>query len=290
MTAMERGYVLGSDRAEGEALSPVPGCLFRSPNERGRQAMAITETRGRVRVEEGPKRVRTYLGGRLVADTIRPKLVWEVPYYPAYYFPQEDVRMELLTPSGRTAHSPSRGEAHHFTVEAGNRTAVDAALRYPDSPLEELRDFVRFDWDAMDAWFEEDEEVYVHPRDPQTRVDILASSRRIRIEINGVTVAESHQPRLLFETGLPTRYYLPQVDIQMDLLRPSTTTSRCPYKGTASYWSVEAGGQLAEDVVWTYRTPLLESVKIAGLACFYNERVDIWLDGILQERPRTKFS
>ena len=108
--------------------------------------------------------------------------------------------------------------------------------------------------------------------------------------VNDIKVADSHQPRLLFETGLPTRYYLPQVDVRLDLLRPSETTSRCPYKGTANYWSVEAGDQVVEDLAWVYRTPVQESVRIAGLACFYNEKVDLYVDGVLEERPHTKFS
>jgi uncharacterized protein (DUF427 family) len=251
--------------------------------------MAV-ETRGRVRIEQGAKRVRTYLGGELVADTLRPKLVWEVPYYPAYYLPQEDVRMELLTPTDHTERSPSRGEARYFTVRAGDRTAENAAWHYPDSPMEGLRGLIRFDWEAMDAWFEEDEEVFVHPRDPHKRVDILASSRHVEVVIGGEKVADSHHPRLLFETDLPTRYYLPLVDVRMDLLRPSAKVTRCPYKGTATYWSVETSGGLARDIVWTYKAPVLESAKIAGLVCFYNERVDLIVDGVAQERPRTQFS
>jgi uncharacterized protein (DUF427 family) len=243
-----------------------------------------------VRIEPSPKRVRTYLGGELVADTIRPRLVWEVPYFPAYYLPHDDVRLELLAPSARRQHVPGRGQARYFTVKAGGREAVDAAWDYPDSAVEALRGLIRFDWEAMDAWFEEDEEVGVHPRSPYTRVDILSSSRHVQVVVGGVRVAASHQPRLLFETGLPTRYYLPLVDVRLDLLRPSSTTTRCPYKGTASYWSLDTGGEVFEDVVWTYRTPLLESVKIAGLACFWNERVDLYLDGALQERPRSPFS
>jgi uncharacterized protein (DUF427 family) len=250
----------------------------------------MTEARGRVRVEDGHKRVRTYLGGELLADTVRPKLVWEVPYYPAYYIPAEDVRMELLSPTDRREQSPSRGEAHYFSVKGGSQVAADAARTYPESPLPELSGLIRFDWDAMDAWFEEDEEVYVHPRDPYTRVDILPSSRHVEVVVNGVKVADSHQPRLLFETGLPTRYYLPLVDVRLDLLHPSATTTRCPYKGTANYWSVEAGDTVVEDLAWIYRTPVQESVRIAGLACFYNEKVELYIDGALQEQPHTKFS
>jgi uncharacterized protein (DUF427 family) len=246
----------------------------------------MADKAGRVKVEQGAKRVRAYLGGELVADTTRPFLVWEWPYYPTYYIPVGDVRAEL-TATGKTEHSPSRGDAEVYDVTVGSTTADAAALIYPDSPLEALRDLVRLDWNSMTDWFEEDELVYTHPRDPYSRVDILASSRRVRIEVDGVTVAESDQPRILFETGLPPRYYIPLTDVRMDLLRPSDTQSHCPYKGTAGYWSVDTGDAVHEDIVWIYRTPLPESQKIAGLACLYNEKVDLYLDGELQERPRT---
>jgi uncharacterized protein (DUF427 family) len=248
-----------------------------------------TTTRGRVRVEHGQKRVRAYLGGELVADTSRPLLVWEIPYYPAYYIPAADVRASLVA-TGATEHSPSRGEAELFDVVVGQAKAERAARRYPDSPIEELRDAVRIDFAAMDEWLEEDEPIYVHPRDPYTRVDILGSSRHVRVEVDGVTIAESHAPRILFETGLPPRYYLPLSDVRRDLLRPSDTQTHCPYKGTAGYWSVEIGGKVYDDLVWIYRTPLPESQKIAGLACFYNEKVDLYVDGVPQDRPHTPFS
>ncbi len=239
--------------------------------------------RGRVRVEQGHKRVRVYLNGELVADTIRPLLVWESPYYPAYYIPASDVRAELV-PTGDTEHSPSRGNADVYDVPTSAGTAAKAARRYADSPFEELRDAVRLDWAAMSEWFEEDEPVYVHPRDPYHRVDILASSRRIRVELDGVTLAESRSPRILYETRLPARYYLPITDLRMDLLRPSRTETGCPYKGTAKYWSVEVDGRSYQDLVWIYRNPLPESQKIAGLACFYNEKVDLYVDGVLQPK------
>ncbi len=193
-------------------------------------------SRARVRIEDGPKRVRVYLDGEVVADTIDVKLVWEKPYYPVYYFPEDDVRMERLKPTGRLRRSPSRGDAEYFSVEGTTRIAEDAAYRHSESPVEELRGLIAFEWDAMDGWFEEDEEVYVHARDPYTRVDILPSSRHVQVRINGVTVAESHHPRLLFETGLPTRYYLPKTDVRMDLLSRTDTETHCPYKGTAEFW------------------------------------------------------
>ena len=246
--------------------------------------------RGRVRLETGAKRVRTFLGGAVVADTARPVLVWEVPYYPTYYVPLADVRAELVA-DGTTVHSPSRGDARAYTVRAGGREAAGAALRHEDSPIEELRGLVRLDWHAMDAWFEEDEEVFTHPRDPYTRVDILASSRHVRVEVAGVTVAESGSPRLLFETGLPVRWYLPKPHVRLDLLVPSDTVTHCPYKGRAEHWSVRTpDGAVYADLAWSYRAPLPESQKIAGLIAFYDEKVDIDVDGVPRERPVTKFS
>jgi uncharacterized protein (DUF427 family) len=245
--------------------------------------------RGRVKIETGAKRVRAFLAGELVADTYQPMLVWEIPHYPAYYIPAADVRAELV-PTGRRERSTRRGDATIYDVKVGGQTAAGAARIYHEAPLEPLRDLVRLDWAAMDEWFEEDEPVYVHPRDPYKRVDILASSRHVRIEVDGVTVAESRQPRILFETGLPPRYYLPITDLRMDLLRPSTKQTRCPYKGTANYWTLVIGDTVREDFVWIYRTTVPESAKIAGLACFYNEKVDLYVDGALQERPRTPFS
>jgi len=245
--------------------------------------------RGTVRVEPSAKRVRAYLAGRLVADTRYPSLVWEVPYYPAYYVPLGDVTAELV-PTGKTEHSPSRGDAELYDVRVDGAAAAGAARRYPDSPLEAIRGLVRFEWAAMDEWMEEDELVYTHPRDPYHRVDILASSRHVRIEVDGVTVAESARPVILFETGLPPRYYLPLTDVRTDLLTPSATVTHCPYKGTATYWSVDTGHGARPDLVWAYRAPFAESQKVAGLACFYDEKTDVYLDGELRQRPRTQFS
>lgn len=248
--------------------------------------MSITEStpttsRGRVRVEPGHKRVRAYLRGHLVADTLRPLLVWETPHYPAYYIPLADVRAELV-PAGEGERSPSRGTPIRYDVVTPAATAAGAARRYADSPIEPLREAVRLDWAAMDEWLEEDEPVYTHPRDPYTRVDALASSREVRVEVDGVTVAQSRSAVILFETGLPPRYYLPMSDVRMDLLTPTERRTHCPYKGTAEYWSLRLDGRTHEDLVWAYRTPLPESQKIAGRLCFYTERVDLYLDGLRQ--------
>jgi len=239
-----------------------------------------TATGGKVRVEACAKRVRAYLGGDLVVDTMRPLLVWEVRYYPTYYVPADDVRARL---------EPT-DDSDVYDVVTEHATAARAARRFPNSPNPELREAVRLEWSAMTEWLEEDEPVYTHARDPYTRVDVLASSRHVRVELDGVVLAESRSPRILFETGLPPRYYLPLSDLRVDLLRPSSRQTHCPYKGTAGYWSVEVNGVVHPDLVWIYRTPLPESQKIAGLACFYNERVDLVVDGVAVERPRTPFS
>lgn len=244
---------------------------------------------GTVRVEQGVKRVRAYLAGHLVADTRRPFLVWENPYYPAYYVPLTDV-LAALEPTGDSEYSPGRDQARIFDVRVPGATAGSAAKRYPDSPLEPLRGLVRLDWAAMHEWLEEDEPVYTHPRDPYKRVDILASSRHVRVEVDGVLVADSARPHILYETGLPPRYYLPLPDIRTELLSVSDTISHCPYKGTAGYWSVDTGHGVHQDLAWIYRSPLPESQKVAGLACFYNEKVDLFIDGELQDRPRSPFS
>jgi uncharacterized protein (DUF427 family) len=247
-----------------------------------------TRARGRVRVEQGEKRIRAYLGGELVADTTRPLLVWEKPYYPTYYFRSSDVRIELLEADGGSTHSPSRGDGRTFAITAGGKTAAGAAVRLDESPFEELRDTIRLDWHALDAWFEEDEQVFTHPRDPYTRVDIIPSSRHVRIEVDGVTVAESSKPTLLFETNLPTRYYLPKTHVRMDLLTPAHGATHCPYKGDAEYWSLRIGEAVYPDVAWSYRTPLPESQKIAGLVSFYTEKVDLYVDGVLEGRAGTR--
>jgi uncharacterized protein (DUF427 family) len=251
--------------------------------------MSTEHARGRVRVEPSHKRVRAYLGQELVADTTNPLLVWEVPHYPAYYIPSSDIGAELVA-TGEIDHSPSRGNADIYDVKVARATATGAARRYPASPIEEIRDAVRLEWNAMDEWMEEDELVYVHPRDPYTRVDILASSRHVQVVVDGETIADSHQPRILFETGLPPRYYLPLSDVRLDHLTPSQTETHCPYKGTATYWHLDVSGHRYDDFVWIYRAPLPESQKIAGLVAFYNEKVDLYVDGVLQERARTKFS
>jgi uncharacterized protein (DUF427 family) len=142
----------------------------------------------------------------------------------------------------------------------------------------------------MDSWFEEDDEVFVHPRDPYHRVDVLNSSRHVKVVVEGEVVAETHRPRLLFETGLPTRYYFPKLDVRLELLEPTDSVTACPYKGQARYWSVRVGDHVVKDLVWSYPTTIPECPKIENLLSFYNEKVDLYVDGELQVRPKTPWS
>jgi uncharacterized protein (DUF427 family) len=240
-----------------------------------------------VRIEPSTRQVRVMLGGQVVASTTNPLLVWEVPYYPTYYFPEADVKTDYLVETGETRKSPSRGDATQYTVKVNGSEGV--AYTYKDPKISELAGYYAFVWKSMDHWFEEDEEVWVHPRDPYTRIDVLASGRRVRVEVDGVTIADSSNALFLYETGLPTRYYFPKTDVRMDLLTPTDTQTACPYKGTARYWTLTVDGETHEDFVWGYESPLPESQKIIGAVAFYNEKVDLYIDDVLQERPRTKF-
>lgn len=241
-------------------------------------------------VEASAKRVRVLFGGAWIADTTRPLLVWERPYYPTYYLPLADVREDVLADTGDTVDAPGGGDAAVHDVVAGGRRAEGAARVLREPELGDLADTVRLRWAAMDAWFEEEEQVYVHPRDPYKRIDVLAGSRHIQVAVDGVTVADTHRPLLLFETGLPTRYYMPKTAVRMELLTPTDHTTRCPYKGTAEYYTVTTGDGTHDNLAWWYRHPTRESAPIAGHVCFYNERVDITVDGVPQDRPTTPFS
>jgi uncharacterized protein (DUF427 family) len=242
-----------------------------------------------VRVERSPKRVRALVGGRTVFDTTAARLVWEHPYYPAYYVPQADFGAEPRE-NGETITRDGLGKGRVLDLRVNGREVPGAAIAYDDGTVPELVGLVRPKWSAMDEWLEEDEPVYVHPRDPYKRIDILHSSRHVRVVVDGVTVAESHKPTLLFETGLPTRYYLPVADVRTDLLRPTDSVTSCPYKGDAVWWSLEGEGAVHDDLVWMYRLPTSESHRVAGLLAFYDERVDVYVDGERQPRPDSPFA
>jgi uncharacterized protein (DUF427 family) len=238
-------------------------------------------------VEPVPRRVRAFLAGQAVVDTTEARYVWEHPHFPQFYIPLADVRADALVDEGTTEET-SRGDVRHFGVRVGDADRPHSAAVLAAAKVEGLDDTVRFHWSAFDAWFEEDEQVFVHPRDPYTRVDALRSTRRVRVESKGVVLAESTSPVLVFETGLPTRYYLNRTDVDFTHLVPSVTETACPYKGTTTgYWSASVEDRIHPDVAWTYDFPTRELLPIAGLLAFYNEKVDLFLDGVQLPRPQT---
>lgn len=245
-----------------------------------------------VEFEPSPKRVRVNFAGEDIVDTTNALILYESRHVPVYYFPRADVAMERLVPTDNSTHCPFKGDANYFSVVVDGETAENAVWSY-ELPFDEvagIKDYVALYWNRVDHWYEEDEEVFVHARSPHVRVDILDSSRPVRVELGGETVAETTGARFLFETGLPTRYYIPRKDVSAELL-PSDTQTQCPYKGAASYHSVKVGDTLYEDIVWYYPDPVHESAKIKDYLCFYNEKVDaVFIDGVAEEKPQTKWS
>lgn len=211
-----------------------------------------------VYVESSPRRVRAVLGSETVIASLRVRLMFETGSLPVFFFPEEDVRLDLVPPAAVRRHQAVPG---HVAV----------------------------DWDAPDAWFEEREEMFGHPRDPYHRIDVRESDRHVRVLVEGELVAESRRPLVLFETALPPRYYLRPDEVRLDLLAPHGKKTRCAYKGLASHWSVQAGGRLAEAVVWSYPVPEEDFRRIKGLFAFYDERVDLEVDGERGDRPRTQW-
>jgi len=229
-------------------------------------------------LEDSPKRVRAMLGGETVVDSRHVKMLHETGHLPVYYFPIEDIRRDLLEQGDHSTHCPFKGDASYFTVRAGDRVAENAIWYYPE-PLDSfasLKGYAAFYWGMMDRWMEEDVVVIGHPHDPYHRVDVLESSRRVRVALNGEELAASDRPKILFETGLQPRYYLPVEDVHTDLLLSSDTETICPYKGVASYYSTRGG---TSDVAWFYPEPLPESGKIEDHICFYSEKTEMTVDG-----------
>ena len=239
-------------------------------------------------VEPVPRRLRATLGGETVFDTNRALYFWEFPPYPQFYVPLADVREGALVEE-RAAHASPFGMVSVHGLRAGGVERPHAARVFSDSEIPGISGSVRFEWSALDAWFEEDEEIFVHPRNPYVRVDALRSLRPLRVELDGIVLADAPSCVMVFETGLPTRYYLERTTIDFAALVASETVTRCPYKGTTSgYWSGVADDAASRDIAWAYDFPTRELAPIAGRVAFYNEKVDLFLAGEALERPQTR--
>lgn len=268
-----------------EQPRPVPVVRRRPPDP--------ADDAGAVTWEPSERWVRATKGGVTVVDSRRPLLVWEPGRpVPLYAFPRADVRTDLLRRTDRPAGRRHAGATVFYDLETDGQTVPGAAWTWPG---EELADYISFEWfghDVLDHWYEEEEEIFVHPRDPHKRVDALPSTRHVRVEVDGTVVADTRAPVLLFETHLPVRYYIPREDVRLDLLAPVDQRTRCPYKGVATeYWSWAGPGadDLPPGIAWSYPDPLPAVAPIKDLLAFYNEVVDITVDGELQERPVTGF-
>lgn len=243
------------------------------------------------RWEDSRRRVRVAFADVTIADSKRVMLLHEFGRLPVFYFPIEDVRMDLLEDTAHHTSSPLKGEASYWTVRVGDQVAENAAWSYPLPARPNLAGYVAFYWEQMDAWYEEEERVFAHARDLYKRVDVLPSRRHVRVELGGVTIADTWHPQVLIETGLPLRYYIPEQDVRMELLEPTKTTTHCPYKGAASYWSAKIGERIFQDIVWSYFEPLPACLPITRLLCFFNERVGaIYVDDELLSVPKTQWS
>ena len=241
----------------------------------------MSDSRGSV--EPVPRRLRGFLGGEQVFDSTRGVYVWDSPKYPAYYVPLADLDARLLVDDDHSRRL-RRGSTRTFSLRAGDVVRPASVIVYDEDADPGVAGLARVEWAALDAWFEEDEQVFVHPRNPYTRVDALRSSRTVRVELAGQLLAESAATVMVFETGLPTRYYFDRLSVDFSVLVASDTVTECPYKGrTTGYWSarvaVDLGEAVVDDVAWSYDFPTRALTPIAGLVAFYNEHTTITVDG-----------
>jgi uncharacterized protein (DUF427 family) len=250
------------------------------------------ERQGLLYLEPVPRRIRGISGEVTVIDSRAGRMLHEHGRLPIYLFPRDEVRMDLLEPSEKRTNSENKGEARWWHLRLNGELTENAAWEWhrpPDGALQ-MVGLLGFIWDAVGRWLEEDEEAIVHARDPYHRVDALKTTRLVRISLDGQLLAETTRGRVIFETGLPPRWYVPFDDVRRELLIPSEHRTGCAYKGFASYWSVRIGERTEENLAWCYHQPRREVEQVAGMVAYFNERVDIELDGELQERPLTPWS
>jgi uncharacterized protein (DUF427 family) len=243
-------------------------------------------------IEDVWPRIRGVAAGETVVDSPSAKMLHETGRLPVYHFPLDEVRMDLL--SATEARSDTvRGTLAWHDLRIGSRVVSHAAWTY-DPPADGapwLSDLVAFNWDALDAWFAEAEELFGHPRDPYSRIDVCRTTRHVRVLVDGVELASSRRARVLYEAALPPRWYLPWEDVDVSLLSPSGSLTRCAYKGVASYWNVRLpAGSVIPDLVWSYPDPQHDAEPVRDMACFFSEKVDIELDGVPESRPVTQWS
>lgn len=229
---------------------------------------STTPPGGDPQIVPGHKWIRGVLDGHTIVDSRSYQYVWELPYWPWWFFPRDHIDGDLIEQADPPAEAALPEGAVAYDLVCAGRTLEGAARGYPDHP--ELADLVTIDFDALDHWLEEDVEVFVHPRSPFTRVDALASSRHVVISLDGMELANSTRPTVLFETGAPARFYLPMTDINLEALVPNSRRQSCPYKGDSSFFSAQIGPQLVDDIAWTYVLTRPEATPIAGLICFYS--------------------
>lgn len=229
------------------------------------------------------KRVRAVVAGDVtIVDTLAALILLQRGRRPVYYFPLADVRTDLLTPGSRRSENAAIGAARYWTLTVAGKCTENAAFDYaaPHPAAAALARHFAFEGSGIDHWYEEDEEVFGHPRDPYHRIDVRPSRRQVRVTFAGVEIAATRSGIFLFETGLPVRYYIPPGDVRRDLLERSSSRTVCPYKGFASYWSLRAGGTEVPDAAWSYEEPLPECPRIKGHLCFYPDRVAIAVEGV----------
>ncbi len=235
------------------------------------------------KIEATGRWIRTTLNGITVADSKQVKLMMESRGEQDYYFPLEDVRQDLLEPSDFVETSSYRGTRRFWHVRVGDHVAENAAWTYdPKKRRPDFTGHITFKWPAMDHWYEEEEEVYYHPRNPYHRVDTIPSSRHVEIFVDGVKVADTTRPFLLFETRLPTRYYIPTADVKHEYLAASDLKTICPDKGFASYFDLVVNGETYRNAVWTYPDPIPEAPKLRNTVAFWPEkdkRIKVYVDG-----------
>jgi uncharacterized protein (DUF427 family) len=239
--------------------------------------------RHRIFFHDYPRRLRALVGDHVVLDTLGAKLLHETGHLPVPYVPLDDFDAELLDRTDHTTHCPFKGDASYWSVRAGDSVVENAVWAYED-PLPEaswLKGYGALYWDKATAWFAEEERVFAHLRDPFHRVDVLDSSRPVTVRTNGRVVARSERPKLLFETGVPTRAYVPRADVVPGALGDSENRSVCPYKGQSRYLSVDG----VADAAWTYDAPLPDAIKVQGHVCFDDERVTVELGPPRAELP-----